>query len=48
MLCDWKAATKRNKNGNIRKSIEINAQKYNISPQLEQILENTVKEIFKS
>ncbi len=47
MLCDWKAATKRNKNGNIRKSIEINAQKFNISPQLKQILENTVREMFQ-
>lgn len=46
MLCDWKAATKRNKNGNIRKSIEINAQKFNISPQLKQIFENTVREMF--
>ena len=44
MLCDWTAATKRNKNGNIRKSIEINSQKYNISPQLKKIFENTVRE----
>ncbi len=44
MLCDWKAATARNKNGNIRKSIEINAEKYNIPPMLRKILENTVKE----
>ncbi len=44
MLCDWKAATARNKNGNIRKSIEINAEKYAIPPMLRKILENTVKE----
>lgn len=46
MLCDWNAAGERNKNGNIRKSIEINAEKYNISPQLRKILENTVKKYF--
>lgn len=47
MLCDWKAATERNKDGNIRKSIEINAEKYGINPQLKQILQNTVREHFK-
>jgi hypothetical protein len=47
MLADWKAATMRNKDGNIRKSIEINSQKYNIPPQLRKILENTVREYFK-
>ncbi len=47
LLCDWRAATKRNKNGNIRKSIEINAERFNISPQLRQILENTIKELFQ-
>lgn len=46
MLCDWKSATERNANGNIRKSIDINAEKYGISPQLKQILENTVREYF--
>jgi len=47
MLCDWKAATERNKNGNIRKSVEHNAKRFNLSPQLEQILHNTVRELFK-
>jgi hypothetical protein len=47
MVADWRAATKRNKNGNIRKSIEHNAKRFNINPQLEQILLNTVKELFK-
>lgn len=46
LLSDWGAATERMANGNIRKSIDINAQRYNISPQLKQILENTVKEYF--
>lgn len=47
MLSDWKAATERNKDGNIRKSIEINSSKYNISPQLRTVFENTVREYFK-
>jgi len=46
LLADWKAATQRNKNGNIRKSIEINAGRYGISPQLRKILENTVRELY--
>lgn len=46
MLCDWKAATARNKNGNIRKSIEINAERFKMSPQLKRIFENTVREMF--
>ncbi len=47
MLADWKAATERNKDGNIRKSIEINSVKYGMSPQLRKIFENTVREYFK-
>ena len=47
MLADWKAATERNKDGNIRKSIEINSTRYNMSPQLRTIFENTVREYFK-
>jgi len=47
MLADWKAATERNKDGNIRKSIEINAAKYNMTPQLRKIFENTTREYFK-
>lgn len=45
MFCDWKAATERHNDGNIRKSIQINADrnKYNINPQLVKILENTVE-----
>lgn len=47
MLCDWCAATERLKNGNIRKSIEHNATRYKLSLQLAQIMENTVREVFK-
>ncbi len=47
MLIDWKASSERAKNGNIRKSIEINAKKYEISSQLTEIMENTVRELFQ-
>jgi len=47
LLCDWKASSARNKNGNIRKSIETNAKRFAISPQLQRILENTVREMFQ-
>jgi len=42
MFCDWKAATMRHNDGNIRKSIEHNANRFGLSPQLVKILENTV------
>jgi hypothetical protein len=41
MFCDWKAATLRHNDGNIRKSIETNAKRFGLSPQLVRILENT-------
>lgn len=47
MLVDWKAAGERNKNGNIRKSLEVNTERYGLSPQLKKIMENTVREHFK-
>lgn len=46
MLSDWAAATKRNKNGNIHKSIEINTDRFKISPQLSKIFTNTVNRYF--
>ena len=42
MLCDWIAAVERNKNGNIKRSMEENKKRFNISDQLERILENTI------
>lgn len=42
MICDWKAATLRHNDGDIRRSLEINKQRYNIDAQLFKILENTV------
>ena len=47
MLVDWKAATERNKNGNIRTSIEKNTERFKISPQLAKIMQNTVREMFQ-
>jgi len=44
MLCDWVAATKRHADGSLVKSLEHNAERFSISPDLQQILINTAKE----
>jgi hypothetical protein len=46
MLCDWKAASERHNDGNIQKSIEINSKRFNLSPQLTEILKNTANYLF--
>jgi hypothetical protein len=46
MLADWAASTRRNKNGNIHKSIDANQTRFNISPQLSKIFTNTVNRYF--
>lgn len=46
MLFDWKAATERHNNGDILKSLDINETRFNISPQLKQVLINTVNNFF--
>lgn len=46
MLCDWKAASERHNDGNIRQSIELNADRFKLSPQLVRILENTADLLF--
>lgn len=43
MLCDWKAASMRQHDGNLLKSIEINAQRFGYDDQLKQIFINTAK-----
>jgi hypothetical protein len=43
MLCDWQASSKRHNDGNVRKSIEINGKRFDMSPQLVRIFENTVQ-----
>ena len=45
MFCDWRAASKRHNDGNINKSIEINGGRFNMSPQLIKIFENTAKKL---
>lgn len=42
MLIDWVAACKRHADGDINKSIEINTKRFNLSPQLVNILKNTI------
>lgn len=43
MLCDWKAASMRHNDGNLLKSIEINARRFGYCDQLKQILVNTAR-----
>lgn len=42
MLMDWKAASERHDNGDIVSSVEINVERFNIEPQLADVLRNTV------
>jgi hypothetical protein len=41
MLCDWKAATLRHKDGDLRKSIEQNAERFGYDETLKCIFMNT-------
>lgn len=43
MLADWKAATQRQNDGNLLKSIEYNCSRFQIDSQLKNILLNTAK-----
>lgn len=45
MVCDWKAASERTKQGSITQSLAHNRQRFQIDDQLASILENTVKEL---
>lgn len=42
MICDWKASSLRQRNGNILKSIEDNKDRFEYTRELASILENTV------
>lgn len=46
MLVDWKAASERHNDGNIKKSIEHNGNHFKMSAQLIRIFENTARELF--
>jgi hypothetical protein len=41
MLADWKAATERHDDGSLARSLEIQRERFGISPQLEAVLRNT-------
>lgn len=43
MFCDWKASTLRYNDGNLLKSIELNADRFNMDGQLKAILINTAR-----
>ncbi|WP_080845652.1 DUF5662 family protein [Cytobacillus gottheilii] len=43
MICDWKAATMRHEDGDIRKSIDLNQSRFTYSNDLKDIFLNTVK-----
>jgi len=45
MFFDWKAATERTKDGNIYKSLDYNKNRFNLSDQLYNILNNTAKRL---
>lgn len=45
MLCDWKAASERTKQGSIAQSLNHNQVRFGIDDQLAAILANTVKEL---
>lgn len=42
MLCDWKAATMRHADGNLRRSIEINQERFGYDDQVKRLLLNTL------
>lgn len=46
MISDWVSATKRNKNGNIFNSIQLNSSRFGIDDLLSRILRNTVERYF--
>lgn len=48
MFFDWKAAGERTKDGDIHKSIEINAGRFGLSKQLKSIFENTANYLWKN
>lgn len=42
MLCDWKAASERTKDGDLKKSIDIGIERFKIEPQLGAVLRNSL------
>jgi hypothetical protein len=46
MLIDWKAASERHASGDIRRSLEINAGRFEIGDDLKGILAHTIEELW--
>jgi hypothetical protein len=46
MLCDWKAASERTKDGDLLGSLDHNQERFGYSDELASILRNTAKELF--
>ncbi len=47
MFADWVAASQRGKDGNFYKGLEISVKRFNMSPQLAEIFENTARDVLK-
>lgn len=45
MLCDWKAASERHADGDLRESLKINSDRFQIEPQLQIWIENTAESL---
>jgi hypothetical protein len=45
MLADWKAASERQRDGNLRDGLAVNIERFEISQQLADILSNTITEL---
>jgi hypothetical protein len=45
MFADWKAATLRHADGDLSESLKINKERFGLSDQLAQIMQNTMKEM---
>jgi hypothetical protein len=43
MLCDWKAATLRHKDGDLARSIEMNQQRFGYTDEMKSVLTNTAR-----
>lgn len=43
MICDWKAASERHADGNLERSIELNAKRFGYGDEIQILLWNTAK-----
>lgn len=46
MICDWKAASERHNDGCLKRSIDLNAVRFNLSEEIVGILKNTAYAMF--